>query len=108
MHLALLQHGTQRALGKFLHMLPRRRGMTIVSEACARHLDERTQAGVVGLCDIWEGNRVLLRSVLGDEPLGVSEDMVRMAEALAEWHTAQILHISLLLHCTFLYFFCTF
>ena len=37
------------------------------------------------------GDRALLRSVLGDEPLGVSEDTLRVVEALAERRAAQIL-----------------
>ena len=37
------------------------------------------------------GDRALLRSALGDEPLGVSEDTLRVVEALAERRAAQIL-----------------
>ena len=37
------------------------------------------------------GDQALLRSVLGDEPLGVSEDTLRVVEALAERRAAQIL-----------------
>ena len=37
------------------------------------------------------GDRALLRSVLGDEPLGVSEDTLRVVETLAERRAAQIL-----------------
>ena len=38
-----------------------------------------------------DGDRALLLSVLGNEPLGVSEDTLRVVEALAERRTAQIL-----------------
>lgn len=38
-----------------------------------------------------DSDRALLRSVLGDEPLGVSEDTLRVVEALAERRTAQIM-----------------
>jgi 5-methylthioribose kinase len=54
--------------------------------AMLRALDEDEDAGQGGP----RGDRALLRSVLGEEPLGVSEDTMRVIEALAERRGAQI------------------
>jgi len=54
--------------------------------ATLRALDKDEDAGQGG----FRGDHALLRSVLGEEPLGVSEDTMRVVEALAERRVAQI------------------
>jgi hypothetical protein len=54
--------------------------------ATLRALDKDEEAGQGG----FRGDQALLRSVLGEEPLGISEDTMRVVEALADRRVAQI------------------